>query len=174
MTNLVSERIRLVNCDEPLLKSLLKGEDHLSRVLGITIPDQWSEFGTLVFKYVLHQIEKNPAEVKWYIYLPIDQATNTLLGTCGYKGQPDATGTVEIGYEVAAAFRNQGYATEITELLIRNAFADAAVQAIQAHTLAEKNASVRVLEKCKFKFVEELIDEEDGKIWKWVLKKHWY
>ncbi len=104
--------------------------------------------------------------------MTIDHQTKTLLGSCGYKGEPDENGMVEIGYEVAKDFRNQGYATEMAQLLLENAFQDANVKIVEAHTLAQKNASVRVLEKCKFKFVEEYFDEEDGLIWKWERRRH--
>ena len=171
MDTLTSGRIRLINCNEAVLTAILRGDDYLAKALSVTVPDQWSVFGIGVFEYILVKIGDIPSDLKWYSYLPIEKATNTLLGSCGYKGGPDETGVVEIGYEVAAAFRNQGYATEITELLIRHAFANPVVKSIQAHTLAEKNASVRVLEKCQFKFVEEIFDEEDGTIWKWNLKR---
>lgn len=166
-----SDRITLINCDERLLKVILKGDEYLSKELELTIPNQWSEFGNEIFKYTLNKIEENPSQLKWFSYLPVDNKTKTLIGSCGYKGEPDENGIVEIGYEVARDYRNQGYATEITELLVQNAFKDDKVKKVQAHTLAEKNASVRVLEKCKFKFVEEYFDEEDGKIWKWMKEK---
>ncbi len=94
-----------------------------------------------------------------------------MLRSCGYKGEPDENGMVEIGYEVAKDYRNRSYATEITNLLINNAFQDKMAKTIQAHTLAERNASVRVLEKCNFQFVEAYNDEDDGLIWKWILEK---
>ncbi len=166
-----TNRLRLVACDEKLLEVILLGDAQLSKELGIIIPPQWSEFGMVIFEYTLTQIRENPHHIGWYAYLPIETMTNTLLGTCGYKGGPDENGMVEIGYEVAKDFRNQGYASEITKMLISHAFSDERVQHIQAHTLAEKNASVRVLEKNGFRFIEEKEDEEDGKIWKWMLNK---
>ena len=47
---------------------------------------------------------------------------------------------------------------------------DKRVKKIRADTFAEKNASVRVLEKCNFKFIEEYYDEE-GLTWKWIKEK---
>ena len=40
--------------------------------------------------------------------LPIEIETNTLIGSCGFKGEP-INGKVEIGYEVTELFRNKGY-----------------------------------------------------------------
>lgn len=61
---------------------------------------------------------------KWYCYLPIEIKSNTLIGSCGYKGGPSENGIVEIGYEVAEKFRNKGYATEIAGILTKIAFED--------------------------------------------------
>ncbi len=167
-------RIRLINGDEKLLQTILKGDPYLSQELKLTIPKKWSEFGKEIFEFTLEALKANPSEGKWLVYLPIETDSKTLIGTCGYKGGPDEEGMVEIGYEVAEDFRNQGYATEITELLVRLAFADDRVRKIQAHTLAEKNASVRVLEKCGFKFVKEFMEEEDGLVWKWERPRSTY
>ena len=38
---------------------------------------------------------------------------------------------------------------------------------VRAHTLAERNASTRVLEKCGFGLVGEVVDPEDGPVWRW-------
>lgn len=164
-----SDRIYLINCDEKLLKTILKGDKYLSQKLEINIPNQWCNFGKEIFGYTLEKIKEKPTEVKWFSYLAIENKTRTLIGSCGFKGAPDQEGMVEIGYEVAEDFRNQGYATEMTRLLIDLAFMDEKVKKIQAHTFAEKNASVRVLEKCNFNFIKESHDENDhGLIWKWV------
>ena len=45
---------------------------------------------------------------------------------------------------------------------------DARVRTIRAHTLAETNASTRVLEKCGFKKIGETTDPENNlPVWRW-------
>ena len=166
-----SDRVSLINCDEKLLKAIIRGDEHLSKEYSITVPNQWSEFGKEIFEYSLKSIKNNPSNAKWFSYLPIETKTRTLIGSCGYKGKPNAEGMVEIGYEVAKDFRNKGYATEIAKLLIKMAFEDSNVKMIQAHTLTEKNASVKVLEKCEFQFIGTFFDEDDGQVWRWVKEK---
>jgi RimJ/RimL family protein N-acetyltransferase len=78
---------------------------------------------------------------------------------------------VEIGYEVIEPYRNKGFATEIALALVKNAFEYKDVNLVQAHTLADKNPSTKVLVKCGFQWVEEVEEEEDGTIWKWELKR---
>ena len=96
--------------------------------------------------------------------------TKTLLGSCGYKGDPK-NGMVEIGYEVAAPFRGWGLATEMAKALIHAAFKSNGVEYVQAHTLAEENESCSVLKKSGMKKMEELADPDDGVLWRWEIRK---
>ena len=162
-------RIKLINCDSIILEKILEGNANLSVALNSIVPAKWTEFGEPVFRFSLEKIKNNPESKTWWTYLPIEIETNTLIGSCGYKGTPNIEGVVEIGYEVAEFKRNKGFATEIVNLLIQKAFNDSRVNCIRAHTLAEENASVKVLKKCNFQFVEEKEDIEDGRVWKWEL-----
>lgn len=161
-------RIQLINCDERLVNIVLKGEKSIAEELNVFVPARWSEYGNAIFKYTLNHLRKNPLHAKWYAYLPVEIESKTLLGTCGFKGEPDESGMVEIGYEVATSHRNLGYATEMAEQLIDIAFQDPRANVVHAHTLAEENASVAVLKKCHFTFVEEYTHPDDGLVWKWL------
>jgi len=97
----------------------------------------------------------------------VHRATGDVVGTCGFKGPPDVGGIVEIAYGVAAEYQNQGYATEAAEALLEFAFASGQVRLVRAHTFAEANASARVLVKCGFRSVGEVIDPDDGAVWRW-------
>ena len=44
------------------------------------------------------------------------------------------------------------------------------VRTVIAHTLAEDNASTRVLQKVGIQFVGEHNDPEDGVVWQWSLR----
>ena len=41
------------------------------------------------------------------------------------------------------------------------------VRIVRAHTLTEANASTRVLTKCGFQRINEVIDPDDGLVWRW-------
>ncbi len=66
--------------------------------------------------------------------------------------QPNAEGTVEVGYSVVPEYRRRGYATEATRAMIKHAFADAAVRRVIAHALPELVSSIGVLEKSLFAY----------------------
>ena len=80
---------------------------------------------------------------------------------------PAADGFVEIAYGVAREYQGKGYATEAAQALTDYAFASGKVRVVLAHTRPEPNASTRVLTKCGFRRIGEVIDPEDGLVWRW-------
>lgn len=89
----------------------------------------------------------SPAEV-WLV-----QFEGRTIGDCGTHGPVDATGTVEIGYGLAAPFRGRGYGTEVVAELTRWLFRRPAVKRVTARTAVENLASQKVLEKAGFVLV---------------------
>jgi RimJ/RimL family protein N-acetyltransferase len=89
------------------------------------------------------------------------------VGECGFKGPPDAEGMVEIAYGIDPEQQGRGYATEAAATLVAYAFSQPAVRLVRAHTLPEVSASTRVLTKCGFKHIGEVVDPEDGLVWRW-------
>jgi RimJ/RimL family protein N-acetyltransferase len=97
----------------------------------------------------------------------IDRETRTIVGSASFKGAPDAGGIVEIAYGIVPSFEGRGYATEAARALVEYAQRDDKVRQIIAHTMPEANASTRVLKKCGFTFAGEVVDPEDGRVWRW-------
>ena len=154
-----------------MLKILQQDEAIIARELGVGIAKNWSVFGIEIFDFVSKKMENAPKEVYWWTYLPVLKQDRILIGTGGYKGPPNDDGMVEIGYEIAPAYRGKGLATEMAKTLVTNAFTFPEIMMVQAHTLAEENASCSILKNCGFSKTAELEDEEDGKIWQWQLSK---
>ena len=98
-------------------------------------------------------------------------ASRMVIGSLGFKGPPDGEGMVEIAYGVAPAYQSQGYATEAAAAGVAFAFQTDVVTLVRAHTLPENNASTRVLAKCGFSRIGEVIDPDDGLVWRWELAK---
>ena len=89
------------------------------------------------------------------------------VGQCGFKGPPDEAGCVEIAYAVVDEEQGKGYATESAAALTTYALGHEGVRVVRAHTLPESNASTRVLTKCGFKCLGDVIDPDDGSVWRW-------
>jgi [ribosomal protein S5]-alanine N-acetyltransferase len=91
-----------------------------------------------------------------------------VIGLCGFNGPPDCDGVVEIAYSIAPGYQHRGYATEVARSLVDFASQDRRVRIIRAHTLAQSNASTRVLEKCGFKRTGETVEPESNvAVWRW-------
>ena len=97
----------------------------------------------------------------------LERASGQVIGMAAFKGPPDDQGMVEIAYGIVAEYQGRGYATEAAEALVAFAFASERVSVVRAHTLAQPNASTRVLTKCGFAFLGEVVDPEDGPVWRW-------
>ena len=168
--DLRSKRLHFINSNPDILEKILEGNEALARFLHITVPEKWSEFGHEPFLFAKKQLNNDPSSAPWWSWLPILKDENLLIGNCGYKGPP-TEGMVEIGYEVIPSYRGIGLATEIAAVLADNAFNHPEVNKVIAHTLAEENASCKVLRKCGFKFVTEITDPDDGLVWEWQLNR---
>ena len=92
----------------------------------------------------------------------------------GFKGKPDQTGVVEIGYSIVPEYRGRGYATQVAQALIDYAFSHPEVSATAAHTSVKNIGSMKVLERAGMKVVGEMEDHEDGRMWRWQLNRDEY
>jgi RimJ/RimL family protein N-acetyltransferase len=99
----------------------------------------------------------------------VARASGAAVGSCGFKGPPDADGVVEVAYGIDQDYRGRGYATEAAAALAAFAFASGRVRLVRAHTKPDNEASSRVLRKCGFKQVGEVTDPEDGLVCRWEL-----
>jgi len=97
----------------------------------------------------------------------VDPAIGQVIGTAGFKGPPDAAGMVEVAYAIAPTWQGKGCATQALGKLMAVAARDERVCVLRAHTLPENNASTRVLAKNGFTQVGEVVDPEDGRVWRW-------
>jgi [ribosomal protein S5]-alanine N-acetyltransferase len=106
------------------------------------------------------------ADPPWRGYLAADAESRVAVGTCAFKGGPDANGAVEIAYFTFPPHEGVGYATGMARALVAIAARQDGVRLVCAHTLPEANASTRVLSKLGFVFVGDASGPE-GSVWRW-------
>jgi [ribosomal protein S5]-alanine N-acetyltransferase len=87
------------------------------------------------------------------------------VGACMFKGPPKE-GVVEIAYGIDPDQQGKGYATEAAQALVAYALNSGEVSLVLAHTLPESAASQRVLAKSGFRHVGEVMDPDDGLVWR--------
>ena len=100
----------------------------------------------------------------------VHRATGSAIGNCAFKGPPTSDGRVEIAYGVDEACRGRGYATEAARGLTAFALSTPSVRVVLAHTLPEESASTHVLRKSGFEWVGDVVDPEDGPVWRWEFR----
>ena len=101
-------------------------------------------------------------------YAMVELATESTVGSCGFKGPIDADGSVEIAYGVDPDHQRRGFAKEAAAALTEYALG-AGAHVVRAHTRPENGASTRVLEACGFERIGEVLDPEDGLVWRWEI-----
>ena len=108
------------------------------------------------------------AALPWVGYLALEGPRRHVVDTSGFKGRPDADGVVEIAYFTFPGEEGRGVATAMAGALVLVALAaPQQVAVVRAHTLAERNASCRVLEKVGVQHAGSRRDPEDGPVWRW-------
>lgn len=150
--------------ETPRLRLVLRTRDETRAEIARLNPDERAA----VSPVWLALLEASGAADPWiHGFTVIDRSNGGAVGQCGFKGPPGTDGVVEIAYGVAPEHQGKGYATEAATALTDYAFSQREVRAVRAHTLPEINASTRVLTKCGFRRVGEVIDPEDGLVWRW-------
>jgi [ribosomal protein S5]-alanine N-acetyltransferase len=160
--------IRLVRPELHLLEAALAGDDALAQALGHDVVAGWATF-TEALPPTRDALAANPSGSAWGARFFVTRDPAELVGWGGFKGPPN-DGVVELGYEIAEARRGRGLATAATRAMLAEAFADERVTTMIAHTLPERNASNRVLEKAGFRFDAE-VQEDDEVVWRFALTR---
>jgi ribosomal-protein-alanine N-acetyltransferase len=138
---ILTPHLRIISCDDTLYDAIRMGNNTLARVMGVNVPKKWTEFRD-TFTPSYHRWKAHPPLRDWWVYLIIHVPDNMLIGSCGYKGEPDADGMVEIGYEVIPSYREKGLGTETAKGLLDHAF-QASVRAQGDRTHAGRRKCLR-------------------------------
>lgn len=152
---------------EPLslewIEALAEGDGTFTERFGIPVVAEWLAFPEAL-PYMLETVRASGASA-WGSHLFFHEGA--LVGFGGWKGAP-VEGAAELGYAVAPERRGRGIATAVVRVLVERG-RDAGLTTVLAHTLAETNASTRVLERCGFTKTADVDDPEDGALWRWEL-----
>jgi [ribosomal protein S5]-alanine N-acetyltransferase len=165
-----TNNLKLIPCELKHFETILNDSQEFARQLDVSIVDGWTSFPEAL-PYGHKYLKAHPEALEWWTYLFVHTADKALIGLGGYKGQPDASGMVEIGYEIAPAYRERGLATEAARGLVDHAFSQPPAKIVDAHTLAEINPSTKVLEKIGLKNIATIEDPDDGALWHWRLRR---
>ncbi|MBC7841379.1 MAG: GNAT family N-acetyltransferase [Gemmatimonadaceae bacterium] len=159
--------ITLLALDRSAAERLAGDADAFAQRHGLTLAPHESTLVSIA-EATMQMLAAGGATIPWVGYLGLDGVSRHVVGTAGFKSAPDAMGVVEIAYFTLPGHEGCGVATAMAVALVQLAVdAGSAVAVVIAHTLAERNASCRVLEKAGFQQTGTVIDPEDGAVWRW-------
>ena len=93
----------------------------------------------------------NDRKDKKYVFMALyKRDSNEFIGEAGIIGYNPSANRCVIGYNLLPQYWNKGYATEITENLIKYAFEFLRIERVEALALQINKASCKVLEKSGF------------------------
>lgn len=99
----------------------------------------------------------------------VDKETHECIGWAGLKYFPDTfnkhQGFYELGYRFKRKHWGKGYATEASEAVIKYGFQELGLHTIYAITHPENKASINVLKKLGFSFIEVFDYDGDPTNW---------
>lgn len=151
-----TDRLTLVACTAQMARAAYRSNRHLEMLLGIRVDPEWP--GPAIQGYLpvyARQVEAAPELLGWGIWLIVHHADQRVIGDVGFKGRPDSTGSVDIGYGVVAAYRRQGYAYEAAAGLRDWAFRWPEVQRLTGDCWPDNTASARILAKLGMRHIGE-------------------
>ena len=181
MSTLRTARLVLLGATVDTLGAELVSRQALGDALGVDVPESWPPelYDADAIRWTLNWLAEHPENGNWSLYYIAEapgqgSSRPRLVGVAGYKGPPDESGVVEIGYGIVPERRRRGFASEAVEALLARAFGDGRVKTVIAHTLPELVASIGVLRATGFSFDGAGSDPHEPTAIRYVLPRERY
>lgn len=165
---LTTSRLQIIALSLAQLQSFYQDPSLLAAALNLPLEDNITH--PIVRQATRTKISKmrlaEPKLHHWFTYwLIVRRDVNLAVGTIGFKGEPDLSGSVEIGYGLAPTHREKGFMTEAAQAVTTWAFSQPNCITVFAATDPNNVPSHRVLQKIGMERAGEL----DGE-WRWEMK----
>lgn len=146
---LTLDQLRLYIADTYRLEQLM-GLQKGSRILAEPVL-------SIVTHFTIPRLQDSSYEPLYHtLWMAVDRQKQQFVAEAKFKGEPDETGTVEIGYGTYPTLQRQGYMTEMVRGLLTWAGQQPDVRRVVADTEAENVASQKVLEKSGFRLFDQI------------------
>jgi [ribosomal protein S5]-alanine N-acetyltransferase len=146
-----SARLDLVSLDRRSMEAIIDGRlNDAEHRLGLALaPD--IEMVTGLLRVRLADLRTIPQIQPWLLRIvAVREPTRRMVGLVGFHGPPNGRGEVEIGYEIFAADRRQGHATEAAAALLEWAAREHGVRHFLASISPLNAPSIGVIGKLGF------------------------
>lgn len=117
------------------------------------IPSDWPSIQLKsIFPYYIEMLEKTGSTNGLQIWLIIDAYERKLIGSVRLKL---VSKTIDLGYEIVASNRNQGFGYEAVQAVVDWLFENGKATKITAECDQTNTASIRILEKLGMRCIEK-------------------
>lgn len=162
-----SERLTLTPLTAAAVEALLTG-DHarLHSITGAEFPQPAAPppYMADALPVVRERLRAHPAEAPWWNWVIVERASGRAVGSVAFGGQPDAAGSVLIGYAMYPEFEGLGYATEAVKAMIDWAFHQPGVKLVRALAPVWNTPALRVAENVGMRPVAANEDDDLGEV----------
>ena len=165
---LKTKRLVIIPLNKYNLRCSIENWQKMESHFGLKLTDfKFEEEIETAMKECLQSVITDSKNYLWHTnWIIILKKESKIIGGVCFKGKPDVSGNVEIGYGIHEKYRNKGYATEAVSKMIKWALTKNNVKAVIAEMYKDNIASWRVLEKNGMR-----IFKETGKLIWWKLVK---
>jgi RimJ/RimL family protein N-acetyltransferase len=169
LDDIPTPRLRLRVMGEEVTAACLAGDlARAERLLGVAIPGELLDRPTGL-RFNRARLAEDPLYPPWSMRAIVLPESATMVGHVRFHTRPDpeylqryARDAVEFGYQVFAAHRRRGYATEATRALMDWAQAEFGVRRFVVSISPGNTPSLRLAARLGFVRVGEEMDEVDG------------
>ncbi len=154
-----TERLDLVLLTRAWLQAYIDGAPLPD--LGFTDPDRFLAGSEYVVHLRTEQLAHDPTQEPWLLRALVLRASGAALGYANFHAPPDERGMVEIGYQVVAAHRRCGYATEAVDAMWGWATQRGA-RVLRASVAPGNVPSLAMVRRVGFVQVGDQVDDVDG------------
>lgn len=146
-----TERLLVITFKVDMMEALLEGPEVLETWIPYSVPPEYPmDVYKQFFPYKIERFRQYPEENKWEGLIIADD-TKTLIGDIGFKGGPDESGEINLGYSILPAYQGKGYASEAARAMVEWGMKQTGVKKVIATCSIDNWASIRVLEKAGLK-----------------------
>lgn len=146
--SLTTGRLRLVPLPPEAAAALPNDRDRAARLIGASLSDDWPQPD--LFAILPRHVLLGPDTAAFGIWVIVERESGTVIGDIGFRGPPDGSRSVEIGYSIVPAQRRRGYMTEAGRAITAWAQQQPGVDTVVARCDADNQASIRTLEAIGF------------------------
>ncbi|MBF9142680.1 GNAT family N-acetyltransferase [Hymenobacter properus] len=150
-------RLTILAASRALLTAELHKPHYFPVLLGAALPADWpsGEYDRATAEHALEKLTEGGRHAAgWYGWHALRKAEGdtprTLVGSASFAGPPDAAGTAEIDFAIAADWRRQGLGTELLAGLVAHAADTGMVRRLVAHVASDNPGAQEVLRRNGF------------------------